>query len=74
MTMPQDDGALIGEITTAFGVGHQYLRSIEEWNDDLVAQIRRSGRAAGRALATWSARSPATRIGVRTAGASSASP
>jgi hypothetical protein len=29
---------------------HQYTRHVEAWNDDLVAQIRRCGRAAGRRL------------------------
>ena len=29
---------------------HQYTRQVEAWNHDLVAQIRRCGRAAGRRL------------------------
>jgi hypothetical protein len=29
---------------------HQYVRTVESWNEDLVAQIRRCGRAPGRRL------------------------
>jgi DNA-binding IclR family transcriptional regulator len=29
---------------------HQYTRHVEAWNDDLAAQIRRCGRAAGSRL------------------------
>ena len=31
-------------------VDHQYTRLVEEWNHELVAQIRRYGREAGKRL------------------------
>ena len=31
-------------------VAHQYTRLVEEWNHDLVAQIRHCGRQAGKRL------------------------
>jgi hypothetical protein len=48
--MHQDDEAMAVEIATMLEIDHQYVRSVEAWNDDLVAQIRRCGRAAGRRL------------------------
>ena len=37
-------------------IDHQYVRHVDAWNQDLIAQIRRCGRAAARRL----------RYGVRT--------
>jgi hypothetical protein len=31
-------------------VDHQYTRLVEEWNHELVAQIRRCGREAGKRM------------------------
>jgi hypothetical protein len=45
-----DDEALIGRIQPVLELDHQYTRQVEAWNEDLVAQIRRCGRAAGRRL------------------------
>ena len=45
-----DDEALIQQIQPVLELDHQYTRHVEAWNDDLVAQIRRCGRAAGRRL------------------------
>ncbi len=45
-----DDEALIQEIQPVLELDHQYTRHVEAWNEDLVAQIRRCGRAAGRRL------------------------
>jgi site-specific recombinase len=45
-----DDQALITEILPALEIDQQYIRTVETWNDDRVAQIRRCGRAAGRRL------------------------
>jgi hypothetical protein len=43
-----DDEALIREILPVLEVDHQYTRLVEEWNHELVAQIRRCGRQAGK--------------------------
>jgi len=48
------DEALIQEIVTVLDLDHQYTRLVEEWNHELVAQIRRCGRHAGKRLATRS--------------------
>ncbi len=45
-----DDEALIQEIQPVLELDHQYTRHVEAWNKDLVAQIRRCGRAASRRL------------------------
>ena len=45
-----DDEALIQEILPVLEVDHQYTRLVEEWNHELLAQIRRCGRAAGKRL------------------------
>ena len=45
-----DDEALIQEILPVLEVDHQYTRVVEEWNHDLVAQVRRCGRQAGKRL------------------------
>jgi hypothetical protein len=44
------DEALIQEIVTVLDLDHQYTRLVEEWNHELVAQIRRCGRQAGKRL------------------------
>lgn len=44
------DEALIQEILPALEVDHQYTRLVEKWNYELVAQIRRCGRQAGKRL------------------------
>ena len=44
------DEALIQEILPVLEVDHQYARLVEEWNHELLAQIRRCGRAAGKRL------------------------
>jgi hypothetical protein len=46
----RDDEALIQQILPVLDFDHQYTRLVEAWNQDLVAQIRRCGRAAGRRL------------------------
>lgn len=45
-----DDEALIAELMPALEIDHQYVRTVDGWNDDLTAQIRRCGRAAARRL------------------------
>jgi site-specific recombinase len=45
-----EDEALIQEILPVLEVDHQYTRLVEAWNHDLVAQIRRCGRQAGKRL------------------------
>jgi hypothetical protein len=45
-----DDEALVQQIQPVLELDHQYTRHVEAWNDELVAQIRRCGRAAGRRL------------------------
>jgi hypothetical protein len=45
-----DDEALIQEILPVLDLDHQYTRLVEEWNHELVAQIRRCGRQAGQRL------------------------
>jgi hypothetical protein len=45
-----DDEALIQQILPVLDLDHQYTRLVEAWNQDLVAQIRRCGRAAGKRL------------------------
>lgn len=72
--MSEGDEALVREITTSLETDHQYVRSVEEWNDDLVALLRRSGRAAGAVWGTECAPSRATPTVARIVGASSASP
>lgn len=44
------DEALTQEILPVLDLDHQYTRSVEAWNHELVAQIRRCGRAAGKRL------------------------
>jgi hypothetical protein len=45
-----EDEALIQEILPVLEVDHQYTRLVEARNHDLVAQIRRCGRTAGKRL------------------------
>jgi DNA-binding IclR family transcriptional regulator len=45
-----DDEELIQQIQPVLELDHQYTRHVEASNEDLVAQIRRCGRAAGRRL------------------------
>jgi hypothetical protein len=42
------DEALIHEILPVLDLDHQYTRLVEAWDHDLVAQIRRCGRTAGK--------------------------
>src|SRR3954453_16878536 len=49
MDAPEDE-ALIQEILPVLEVDHQYTRLVEAWNHELVAQIRRCGRQAGKRL------------------------
>ena len=44
------DEALIQKILPVLDLDHQYTRLVEAWNHELVAQIRRCGRAAGKRL------------------------
>ena len=46
----QDDEALIQEILPVLDLDHQCTRLVEEWNHELIAQIRRCGRQAGKRL------------------------
>ncbi len=46
----QEDEALVQEMLPVLDVDHQYTRSVEAWNHDRVAQIRRCGREAGKRL------------------------
>ena len=48
--MHDDDETLIAEILPALDIDHQYVRLVEGWDQELVDQIRRCGRAAGRRL------------------------
>ena len=45
-----EDEALIQEILPVLDLDHQYTRLVEEWNHQLVAQIRRCGRQGARNL------------------------
>ena len=49
MRDPEDE-ALIQEILPVLELDHQYTRLVEAWNHELVAQIRRCGRQAGKRL------------------------
>jgi len=49
MTDDQDQ-ELSAQILRALEIDHQYSQGVEDWNQDLVNQIRRCGRAAGRQL------------------------
>ena len=49
MLDPEDE-ALIHQILPVLEVDHQYTRLVEERNHELVAQIRRCGRQAGKRL------------------------
>jgi hypothetical protein len=49
MDDPEDE-ALIQEILPVLEVDHQYTRLVETWNHELIAQIRRYGRQAGKRL------------------------
>ena len=49
MDNPEDE-ALIQEILPILDLDHQYTRLVEAWNHELVAQIRRCGREAGKRL------------------------
>jgi len=48
--MSDDDEPLIAEMMPVLDIDHQYVKHVEEWNQELVDQIRRCGRAAGRRL------------------------
>ncbi len=45
-----DDEALVAEILPVLEIDHQYVRTVEGYNEELAAQIRRCGRTAGRRL------------------------
>ena len=49
MQDPEDE-ALIQEMLPVLDLDHQYTRLVEAWNHELVAQIRRCGRQAGKRL------------------------
>jgi hypothetical protein len=61
-----DDEELIQQILRVLELDHQYRRLVEAWNHDLIAQIRRCGRAAGRRLGYRSAPSRPTRSVAKT--------
>lgn len=44
------DEALIQEIVPVLDLDHQYTRLVEAWNHELITQIRRCGREAGKRL------------------------
>lgn len=44
------DEGLIEQILPVLDIDHQYVRLVENWNQDLVTQIRRCGRTAARRL------------------------
>ena len=44
------DETLIEQIVPVLELDHQYSRVVEAWNFDLITQIRRCGRAAGKRL------------------------
>ena len=46
----EDDQVLIAEIVQSLELDHQYVRDLDGRDQELVAQIRRCGRAAGRLL------------------------
>lgn len=50
MAHDEDDELLVAEIMPALEIDHQYVRSVEGYNEELAAQIRRCGRTAGRRL------------------------
>ena len=50
MSHDADDELVIAEIMPVLEIDHQYVRTVESYNDDLAAQIRRCGRVAGRRL------------------------
>ena len=49
MQDPEDE-ALIQEMLPVLDLDHQHTRLVEAWNHELVAQIRRCGRQAGKRL------------------------
>lgn len=46
----ETDEELIQRILLVLEIDHQYVRHVEAWNQDLIAQTRRCGRAAARRL------------------------
>lgn len=46
----ETDEELIQRILPVLEIDHQYVHHVEAWNQDLIAQIRRCGRAAARRL------------------------
>jgi hypothetical protein len=44
------DEALVQEILPVLELDHRYTRLVEAWNRELVTQIRRCGREAGKRL------------------------
>ena len=46
----ETDEEPIQRILPVLEVDHQHVRHVEAWNQDLIAQIRRCGRAAARQL------------------------
>lgn len=46
----ETDKELIQRILPVLEIDHQYVRHVEPWNQDLIAQIHRCGRAAARRL------------------------
>ena len=68
-----EDEALIQEILPVLELDHQYTRLVEAWNHELVAQIRRCGRQAGKRLGYKIRTLPATPTGETTDGSQSGS-
>jgi len=46
----ENDEALIEQILPVLDIDHQYVRYVEAWDQDLIAQVRRCGRTAARRL------------------------
>ena len=46
----ETDEELIDQVLPVLDIDHQYVRLVENWNQDRIAQIRRCGRVAGRRL------------------------
>lgn len=46
----ETDEELIQRVLPVLEIDHQYVRHVESWNQELIAQIRRCGRAAARRL------------------------
>jgi hypothetical protein len=46
----EDDEELVAEIMPVLEIDHQYVRTVDGYDEHLAAQIRRCGRTAGRRL------------------------